>query len=112
MGWHLPSDAEWSLLGTTLGGSSVAGGALKSTSGLWSSPNTGATNSSGFSALPGGSRHTDGTSNDIGISTIFWSSSEFSSTLAIRRYLFFGGSVIDRGYANKTNFFSARCIQD
>jgi uncharacterized protein (TIGR02145 family) len=50
VGWHVPSDADWTTLETYLGGSSIAGGKLKSTTG-WYSPNTGATNESGFSAL-------------------------------------------------------------
>lgn len=54
-GWHIPSVAEWNQLGSLLGGLSAAGGRMKSTSSNWSSPNTGADNSSGFSALPGGS---------------------------------------------------------
>ncbi|WP_179353072.1 FISUMP domain-containing protein [Winogradskyella vidalii] len=53
-GTHLPSSFEWEELVTNLGGSDIAGGKMKSTT-LWSSPNTGATNESGFSALPGGS---------------------------------------------------------
>jgi uncharacterized protein (TIGR02145 family) len=54
-GWHVPSDTEWTTLTTFLGGESVAGGKMKSTgTSLWESPNTGATNESGFSALPGG----------------------------------------------------------
>jgi uncharacterized protein (TIGR02145 family) len=61
-GWHIPSDGEWTTLENHLGGSGVAGGALKSTAmqptpGGWNSPNSGATNSSGFSALPGGIRY-------------------------------------------------------
>jgi uncharacterized protein (TIGR02145 family) len=111
-GWHLPSDGEWSSLETTLGGSNVAGGALKSTSGLWSSPNTGATNSSGFSALPGGYRVTNGTFGNIGIYTYFWSSSESSSANAFYRYLNYLLSNINRYGYNKDVGFSARCIQD
>jgi uncharacterized protein (TIGR02145 family) len=61
-GWHIPSDGEWTTLENHLGGSGVAGGALKSTAmqptpGGWNSPNSGATNSSGFSARPGGIRY-------------------------------------------------------
>ncbi|MFN6072835.1 MAG: fibrobacter succinogenes major paralogous domain-containing protein, partial [Bacteroidota bacterium] len=54
-GWHVPTDAEWTTLTTELGGESVAGGKMKSIgTAYWNSPNTGATNESGFSALPGG----------------------------------------------------------
>jgi len=52
-GWHLPSEAEWTILLNYLGGNLVAGGKMKTTTG-WNSPNEGATNSSGFSALPAG----------------------------------------------------------
>src|SRR5665647_2153473 len=60
-GWHVPSDAEWTTLSTCLGGDAVAGGAKKETGTThWTSPNTGATNSSGFTALPGGLRDRTG----------------------------------------------------
>jgi uncharacterized protein (TIGR02145 family) len=56
-GWHIPTDEEWTILETFLGGSSIAGGKLKETNfAHWNNPNTGATNESGFTALPGGSR--------------------------------------------------------
>ncbi len=121
-GWHLPSDAEYCTLATFLDASancsvlgtssSIAGGLLKSTSGLWSSPNTGATNSSGFSALPGGCRGTFGAFYDIGISTYFWSSSESSSSDAFNRLLYYINSNIYRGANFKDDGFSARCTQD
>jgi uncharacterized protein (TIGR02145 family) len=53
-GWHEPSDDEWTILTTYLGGDTVAGGKMKSVSALWSSTNVDATNTSGFSGLPGG----------------------------------------------------------
>ncbi len=61
-GWHVPTDAEWTELTDYLGGENVAGGKMKTTgtldagTGLWAAPNFGATYSSGFSGLPGGSR--------------------------------------------------------
>ena len=64
-GWHLPSDRDWFLLVEYLGGAEIAGGKLKATgtieddTGLWAEPNTGATNESGFTALPGGYKNTD-----------------------------------------------------
>ena len=111
-GWHLPSDAEWGTLETFLGGPSVAGGALKSTSGFWRSPNAGATNSSGFSALPGGARDNLGVFTNIGLYTFFWSSSESSSPYAVVRYLYYDNSNLSRGYEFKVLGFSARCTQD
>jgi len=60
-GWHVPSDSEWTILSTYLGGESVAGGMIKETGTThWRSPNTGATNESGFSAIAGGAREYDG----------------------------------------------------
>jgi len=57
-GWRVPNDADWNTLFNSLGGAGVAGGKLKAT-GLtyWMSPNTGATNESGFTGLAGGSRY-------------------------------------------------------
>ena len=65
-GWHVPTDNELTTLTTYLGGLSVAGGKLKEI-GLthWNSPNTGATNESGFTALPGGMRNMPGTFSSI-----------------------------------------------
>jgi len=77
-GWHVPSEAEWNTLTTYLGGQSVAGGKLKEAgTAHWISPNTGATNESGFTALPGGGRqfYTGGYSS-IGGLGIYWSATE------------------------------------
>jgi uncharacterized protein (TIGR02145 family) len=82
-GCHVPSDAEWTTLTTFLGGESVAGGKMKSTGkSLWQSPNTAATNESGFTGLPGGYRITSGTFVKIGADGVWWSSSETSTTVA------------------------------
>ena len=77
-GWHLPSDAEWTEFADYLGGSSVAGGKLKEPGTThWNSPNTGATNESGFMALPGGSRSSGGTFYSMGELTLFLSATPF-----------------------------------
>jgi uncharacterized protein (TIGR02145 family) len=78
-GWHIPTDSEWTTLITYLGGTSVAGGAIKTTTG-WNSPNTGATNSSGFTGLPGGYRLFDGSFLSIQSAGIWWASNQSSST--------------------------------
>ena len=73
-GWHIPTDSEWTTLITFLGGATVAGGKMKE-AGLahWISPNTGAINSSGFTALPGGRRsYTSGSFSAIGLSGYWW----------------------------------------
>jgi uncharacterized protein (TIGR02145 family) len=111
-GWHVPSDAEWTSLENFLGGSSVAGGKMKAVSSLWSSPNTGATNESGFSALPGGFRSYDGSFNNFGYNGFWWSSTENSSTFAWIRYLISNGAYSYRDNANKTFGFSVRCLKD
>jgi uncharacterized protein (TIGR02145 family)/prepilin-type N-terminal cleavage/methylation domain-containing protein len=80
-GWHVPTDDEWTVLSDYLGGSAIAGGKMKSTSTepdshpRWDSPNEGASNESGFSALPGGYRSETGNFLGIGLYTRFWSSS-------------------------------------
>ena len=112
VGWHVPSDWEWSSLETAIGGSTIAGGALKHTSVLWSSPNMGATNSSGFSALPGGCLISNWAFFYLGNITDFWSSSESSATYTIDRDLANNYSVIGRGIGNKSNGFSVRCLKD
>jgi uncharacterized protein (TIGR02145 family) len=113
-GWHLPSVAEWSSLETTLGGLVVAGGALKSTSGLWISPNSGATNSSGFSALPAGNRGPSGPFGNTGRGAYFWSPTpdvSGNSHAAVYNLLYnWGGSTFTGN--SKSTGFSARCTQD
>jgi len=86
-GWHLPSDAEWTELTDNLGGSGVAGGKLKEAgTAHWASPNTGATNESGFTALPGGFRYLNGSFSNFVLNGYLWSSSEVSTTTAWGRF--------------------------
>jgi len=113
-GWHLPSDAEWTALTDFLGGESIAGGKMKEAgTAHWSSPNTGATNSSGFTALPGGYRpNTGGSFNGLTLYAYFWSSTENSSTHAWSRYLYYDTEDVGRNYVTKPYGFSARCLQN
>ncbi len=112
-GWHLPSDAEWTTLTTYLGGLSVAGGKMKEAGfSHWTSPNTGATNESGFTALPGGSRDCGGVFSGIRSYGHWWSSTQYGTDSAWPRCLLFGGSDVFRDEDSKDYGFSVRCLRD
>lgn len=114
-GWHVPTDSEWTTLTTYLGGESVAGGKLKEAgTSHWISPNTGATNSCGFSALPGGYRSNDGTFYANGYSGTWWSSTEGSTSTYLARVLGVGFdfSRANRGYTIESGGLSIRCVKD
>jgi len=111
-GWHVPTDAEWTILIDYLGGQNVAGGKMKSTTG-WNAPNTAATNESGFSGLPGGFRYNlNGFFDAVGIFGYWWSSTESSTTNVWYRNLFYGNDDAGRTNNNKQNGFSVRCLKD
>jgi len=123
-GWHLPTDAEWCTLENFVDAGTIsctstdwrgidAGGNLKETGTThWSSPNTGATNSSGFTALPGGVRYPDGSFGALTVYANFWTSS-VDGTSAWRRYLYYLYAQVRRN-TNVTHAygFSVRCIKD
>ena len=110
-GWHIPSDAEWTTLTTCLGGD---GGKMKETGTVhWSSPNTGATNSSGFTALPGLWIYLQSASNPtIGGEGGWWSSTEAFSASGWYRSVGAGSTQIIRNYKGKVAGYSVRCIKD
>ena len=123
-GWHVPSDEEWKELEVYLGMSQSdadatgwrgtdEGGKLKETGTVhWNSPNIGATNESGFSALPGGFRYGNGTYDYMGNYAFFWSSSERYSYGAWFRYLYYNNSGIYRSSYGKPYGFSVRLVRD
>jgi uncharacterized protein (TIGR02145 family) len=111
-GYRVPTDEDWTDLINCLGGESVAGGKMKSTSSLWNVPNTGATNESGFNALPGGYRDFDGSFSSIGNFGTWWSSTETNTNLAWYRYLLYNLGVVGRNSANKSYGFSIRLIKE
>jgi uncharacterized protein (TIGR02145 family) len=111
-GWHVPSDAEWTTLTTYLGGESVAGGKMKSVSALWNSPNTDATNNSGFSGLPGGNRNSNGFFYNIGYDGTWWTATEANTFYAWYRSLSYSDSGVGRGGFNKAYGCSVRCVRD
>jgi uncharacterized protein (TIGR02145 family) len=114
-GWHVPTNAEWTTLTTYLGGESVAGGKLKeSGTAHWDSPNTGATNETGFSALPGGLRDqlNGGPFINIGFGGYWRSSNEYIGYDAQ-----YWGMFSDRSYvwtinADKRSGYSVRCLKN
>jgi len=112
-GWHVPSDIEWQTLVSFLG--SNAGGKLKETgTSHWDNPNTGATNESGFTALPGGHRSWTFTAefNLIGQGSLWWSSRSYniddSAVLLIWSY----DSNVVQGPLKKKSGLSVRCLKD
>ena len=112
-GWHLPSDAEWTELTDYLGGTSVAGGKLKETGTThWASPNTGATNETGFTALPGGYRIDNGSFGDIGYYGFWWSATGSNAADAWFRYMDYSNSSVSRSNYYKEVGFSVRCVRD
>jgi uncharacterized protein (TIGR02145 family) len=114
-GWHVPTDAEWTVLTDYLGGTSVAGGKMKEVGTTsWANPNTFATNTSLFTGLPGGNRDHTGGYNYMVRFGFWWSSSERNTFDAWGRDLgyYYGGANRDNGDGNKRNGFSVRCLRD
>ena len=112
-GWHLPSDAEWTELTDYLGGESVAGSKLKETGEIhWLSPNTGATNETGFTALPGGYRNPFFYFANIGRSGHWWSSAVYNTYDAWRWYLDSYLTGFYQDYHDKESSYSVRCVRD
>jgi uncharacterized protein (TIGR02145 family) len=122
-GWHIPTDDEWKTMEMYLGMTQAQadatgwrgtdeGGKLKETGTThWSSPNTGATNSSGFTGLPGGYRSTGGAFNYLTGYASFWSSSEDGSP-AWSRGLYYDSAQVYRDGDDQAYGFSVRCVRD
>ena len=114
VGWHAPSQHEWSILNTFLGGEFVAGGKLKEEGTThWLSPNTGATNETRFSALPGGYRDISGVFKGIGVNGNWWLSTEVSEGSSKFTIIIAGATyAFNSNNFNKTNGLSVRCIKN
>ncbi|NVO20026.1 MAG: fibrobacter succinogenes major paralogous domain-containing protein [Bacteroidetes bacterium] len=115
-GWHVPADWEWNTLETFLGGQTIAGGKMKAAL-IWTSPNNGATNTSGFSGIPAGLICYNGCVNFTGFLNLgsegdWWSSTQFDATSASSRSMIYYIVDIYHYGSNKTNGFSVRCIRD
>jgi uncharacterized protein (TIGR02145 family) len=113
LGYHIPTDAEWTSLINCLGGEAVAGGKMKEAGTThWTSPNTGATNESGFTGLPGGCHRNIGTFINIGNIGFWWSSSEATTASAWYRSLDYDDGGAYRSVYDKTYGYSVRCVRD
>ncbi len=114
-GWHVAADSEWNALITYLGGTAVAGGPLKEAGMIhwnWGTVNAGATNETGFSALPGGMRTYVGDFSGINLVTYLWSSSNYSETYAMACTISCSTSDVQRLTLSKWLGFSVRCVKD
>jgi len=126
VGWHVPSDIEWKtleiflgmltadvdLLGGPRGENQNVGGKLKSTSSLWIGPNTGASNESGFSGLPGGFRNSNGSYFDVGYYGYWCSFTESSSEFVLGRSLAYNYAGSNKSVRFKQEGFNVRCLRD
>ena len=121
IGWHVPTDAEWTVfinyLDTSADGgnneSNTAGAKMKSIGTQhWESPNVGANNESDFSALPGGLRYSVGMFASIGSAGFWWSSTQSDSSYAWFRGLYSEWAYVARNQNNKLHCFSIRCLRD
>ncbi len=115
--WHLPTDADFTVLTTYLGGLAAAGGKMKETgTGHWTAPNTGATNESGFTLLPGGLRNYVGGFGDLNNRGSIWSSTINTGAgfdCSFNLDLFYNTSAVERqSGAMWSNGFSVRCLKD
>lgn len=112
-GWHVPTNAEWDILIQFLGGSSVGGGKMKESGMLhWNSPNSGATNESGFTALPGGLRHYDGSFGMLKEHGSWWSTTISGNGDVWIKDIFLENANIESYEFGKTFGFSVRCVKD
>lgn len=113
-GWHVPSDAEFTVLTEFLGGASIAGGKMKKTgTDHWSVPNTGATNESGFNALPGGQRDETAAFIGAGLNGVWWTSTPYNNLKPWYRSLGYNVSTVFAGNGSlNIRGFSIRCIRN
>jgi uncharacterized protein (TIGR02145 family) len=109
-GWSIPSDSAWTDMVNMLGGETLAGGALKDTTG-WLI-NSGSTNSSGFTAKPGGFRVANGGYDYLTTQARFWSSTMATAQNAWSRVLYFNNSTVGRLNYHLKNGMSVRCVRN
>jgi uncharacterized protein (TIGR02145 family) len=111
--WHVASDEEWTDFTSFMAGEIIAGGRLKETgTAHWFSPNNGATDEKGFTALPGGSRDKSGIYNQLGLDGNWWSTSEYNINESWYRNMNYNVAGVKRNYQSKSNGLSVRCIKN
>ncbi|MCB0687433.1 MAG: fibrobacter succinogenes major paralogous domain-containing protein [Saprospiraceae bacterium] len=112
-GWSEPTDTQWTTLTDFLGGLAVAGGLLKEEGTThWITNSSGATNESGFTALPGGERLATGNSAFLLNIAYFWSSTESGGTGAYNRRIYRTTDSVQRENKDKKLGYSVRCVRD
>ncbi len=113
-GWHVASDAEWTTLTNYLGGNNNAGGKIKEAgTSHWLAPNTGATNESGFTALPGGGRgNGNGSFFQIKDGGFWWTSTPQTDYYTYFRSLSYSSTSVGRSGSGKENGLYVRCIKN
>jgi len=112
-GWHVPSIEEWATMISSLGDVGLAGDKLKEAGTDHWALNITATNESDFTALPGGLRLTQGPFPTFGNAyTVWWSSTEYDEACAWNRGMINSSSNVYKGFDNKGNGFSVRCIKN
>ena len=113
VGWHVPTDEEWTVLTEYLGGKDVAGGKIKEAgTSHWASPNTGASNESGFTAMPAGNRRYDGFFSGATGHATWRTSTEYDVNKVMYRYVFYHSASLYSASTNKNAGYSVRCIKD
>jgi len=111
--WHITSDAEFTTLFNILGGISVAGGKLKEEGTThWGAPNTGATNSSGFTALPAGYRHSTNQFIGLSLNSYMWTTPKYGSTQCWTRRFDYNSAEGTKILMNRVDGMSVRCVKN
>jgi uncharacterized protein (TIGR02145 family) len=115
VGWHIPTQAEWIELDNFLGDSNLSGGKLKEIgTSHWNSPNTGATNEIGFTALPGGYRRWMGEFSSAGLIGMWWTSTVYGGYYGGCVYISSFSAILNcQGGGNDREYgLSVRCVKD
>jgi uncharacterized protein (TIGR02145 family) len=112
-GWHVPSDDDWQKLRDFLGDTLTGGGRLKEDGTMhWETPNTGAVNNTGFTALPAGIRYFEGSFASLSYFTSFWSSTEYDNNKGWYFSLYYSDAAAQMNRTSKKDGLSVRCIKD